>query len=232
MPGRVRPLTVLVLTALLTLTARTARAAEDPLEPFNRAMFSFNNALLNNVVDPIAAFGQTSVSPDLRQIGRNFYENLSEWEFIVTNLLQGNYADSRVSVERLAINTTVGVGGLFDPATRMGLVRRETEFGEAICTFGVPPGPYLVLPAVGPANVTSFGIIAVVFTAGYYALGQVATWLVVFDAVTDVATGAASLRHVADRPDIASVDPYTVQRQEYLEYLQRGCPVGAAEIAR
>ncbi len=224
-------LATLVLAALLILPASTARAAADPLEPFNRAMFAFNNALLENVVDPIAAFGETSVSPELRQISRNFYENLSEWEFIVTNLLQGNYADSRVSVERLAVNTTVGVGGLFDPATRMGLIRRETEFGEAVCSFGVPPGPYLVLPAVGPANVTSFGVIVVVFTAGYYALGQIATWLVVFDAVTDVATGAASLRHVADRPGAISDDPYVVQRQEYLEYLERGCPKGAAGIA-
>ena len=224
--------TLVALAVLVVFAAGPARAAGDPLESFNRAMFAFNNALLNYVVDPIAGYAQTSVSPRMREASHNFYENLSEWEFIVTNLLQGNYADFRVSVQRLAINTTVGIGGLFDPATGMGLYRRDTEWGEAICSFGVPPGPYLVLPAVGPANVTSFGVIAVVFVGGYYLLGQVATWLVVFDAVTDVATGAASLRHVADRPDAVSHDPYIVQRQEYLEYLEHGCPVGAAGVAK
>lgn len=217
--------------AALLMTSRTARAADDPLESFNRAMFAFNNALLEHVVDPIAGYTGTSVSPNLRQAGYNFYNNLSEWEFVVTNLLHGDYADSAISAKRLAINTTVGIGGIFDPATATGLVRHETEYGEAICKFGVPPGSYLVLPAIGPANTTSFGVIVVVFSAGYYALGQVATWLVVFDAVTDVAVGAASLRHVGDRPDAISTDPYVVQRSEYLDYLKRGCPVGAARIS-
>jgi phospholipid-binding lipoprotein MlaA len=224
-----RLLAILAMAALL-VTSGSARAADDPLEPFNRAMFAFNNAVLEHVVDPIAGFAQASVSPQLRQASHNFYNNLTEWEFVLTNLLHGDYADSGVSAKRLAINTTVGIGGLFDPATGMGLVRRETEYGEAICSFGVPPGSYLVLPAIGPANTTSFGVIAVGFSVGYYALGQVATWLLVFDVVTDVAVGAASLRHVADRPDALSADPYVVQRREYLDYLKHGCPIGAAAI--
>ncbi len=210
----------------LVPAAGEARAAPDPLEPFNRAMFDFNVGVLNHVVDPIASFGSTALPPGVQQAGRNFYNNLSEWEFVMTNLLQGNYTDSRTSLERLAINTTLGVGGLFDPATGMGFVRRDTEFGEAVCSFGIPPGAYLVLPFIGPANTTSFGMIVVVFSGGYYLLGQVATWLVVFDLVTDVAVGAASLRHVADRPDAASEDPYVVQRTEYLDYLKRGCERG------
>ena len=229
-PKRLRMLPALALTALLALPPRTARAADDPLESFNRAMFAFNNAVLEYVVDPFTAYAQTSVSPQLRQASHNFYENPSEWEFVVTNLLQGNYADSGVSAKRLAINTTLGVGGLFDPATSMGLVRRETEFGEAVCSFGVPPGSYLVLPLVGPANTTSFGIIAVVFVGAYYVLGQVATWVVVVDVVTDVAVGAASLRHVADRPDAIHSDPYVAQRREYIEYLKHGCQIGAAGL--
>jgi phospholipid-binding lipoprotein MlaA len=221
----------LVLAAWLVVTTSTAYAADDALESFNRATFAFNNAVLDYVIDPIAGFSQTSVSPRLRQAGHNFYENLSEWEFVVTNLMEGNYTDSRASAERLVINTTVGVGGLFDPATGYGLTRRETEWGEAVCSFGVPPGSYLVLPLIGPANTTSFGVIAVVFAGGYVALGQIATWLVVFDVVTDVATGAASLRHVADRTDAIQHDPYVVQRSEYLAYLEHGCPIGAAGVS-
>ena len=221
---------ILVLVTLLA-TSGAARAADDPLESFNRAMFAFNNAVLDHVVDPIAGYTQTSISPGVRQYAYNFYNNLTEWEFVVTNLLHGDYADSAVSAKRLAVNTTLGVGGLYDKATDMGLVRRETEYGEAICKFGVPPGSYLVLPTIGPANTTSFGVIVVVFAAGYYALGQIATWLLVFDLVTDVAVGAASLRHVTDRPDAINADAYAAQRSEYLAYLKRGCPIGAAHIA-
>jgi phospholipid-binding lipoprotein MlaA len=223
-----RALASLASAALLVLTAGPARAADDPLESFNRAMFAFNNALLVHVVDPIAEFAQTSLSPGVRQASANFYNNMTEWQFVLTNLMQGNYTDSRVSLERLAINTTLGIGGIYDKATGMGLVRRETEYSEAVCSLGVPPGAFLVLPAIGPANTTSFGAAVVVFSAGYYVLGQVATWLVVFDVVTDVAVGAASLRHVADRPAV-STDPYVVQRQEYLDYIKRGCPDDAAK---
>jgi phospholipid-binding lipoprotein MlaA len=215
---------------MLLAASGAARAADDPLESFNRAMFAFNNAVLEYVVDPIAGYSQTSVSPGVRQSAYNFYNNLTEWEFVITNLLHGDYADSAVSAKRLAINSTLGIGGLYDKATDMGLVRRETEYGEAICKFGVPPGSYLVLPTIGPANTTSFGVVVVVFAAGYYALGQVATWLVVFDVVTDAAVGLASLRHVGDRPDAMNADAYVAQRSEYLDYLKRGCPVGAAHI--
>jgi phospholipid-binding lipoprotein MlaA len=213
---------LLALAVLLVLATRPARAADDPLESFNRAMFSFNNALLVNVVDPIAEFAQTSLSPGVRQASSNVYNNMIEWEFVLTNLMQGNYTDSRVSLERLAINTTIGIGGIYDRAAGMGLVRRETDYSEAVCSLGIPPGSFLVLPAIGPANATSFGAAVVVFSGGYYLLGQVATWLVVFDVVTDVAVGAASLRHVTDRPAISS-DPYVVQRQEYVDYINRGC---------
>jgi phospholipid-binding lipoprotein MlaA len=216
---------------MLGLGCRSARAASDPLESFNRAMFDFNNAVLDRVVDPIRNSAGTSMSPTLREATHNFYNNLIEWEFVLTNLLHGDYADSAVSLERLAVNTTMGVGGVYDPATAMGLIRHDTEYGEAICRFGVPPGNYLLLPVIGPANTTSVGVIAVVFAGGYYALSMVSTWLVVFDVVTDVALGAASLQHVADRPDAGSTDLYAIQRNEYLAYLKQGCGVGAASVA-
>lgn len=222
---------LLASLALLAISARTAQAADDPLEAFNRAMFTFNNGLLNNVVDPLRGFTHASIAPEVRQISHNFYSNMSDWEFVVTNFLKGNYADSGTSLERMAINTTVGIGGLFDPATRWGVTpNNHPEWGEAICSFGLPPGSYLVLPAIGPANTNSFGVIVVVFIGGYYLLGQIATWLVVVDVITDIGVGAASLRHVADRPDFASHDPYVIQRQDYLDYLRNGCPAAAAQL--
>src|SRR6185312_8716056 len=117
----------------LALGASPARAAYDPLESFNRAIFAFNDALLVHVVDPIAEFAYTSLSLGVRKAGANIYNNMTEWEFVLTNLIQGNYTESRVSLEQFVINATLGIGGIYDKAIGMGLVRRETEYSEAVC---------------------------------------------------------------------------------------------------
>src|SRR5579872_983879 len=99
----------------------SARAMSDPLEPFNRAMFAFNDALLDYVVTPVGGVAERWLSPSVREAGRNMYANLSEPEFFVTNLLQGNFRDARISLERVAVNTTWGIAGIYDRATEMGL---------------------------------------------------------------------------------------------------------------
>src|SRR5262245_11397252 len=117
--------------ATLTLGNR-AHAISDPIEPFNRAMFAFNNLLLDYIVDPASGFGQAWLSPGIRQAATNMYLNISEPEFIATNLLQGNFRDSFISLERVVVNSTIGIAGIFDPATSMGLVARQTELSEAV----------------------------------------------------------------------------------------------------
>jgi phospholipid-binding lipoprotein MlaA len=201
----------------------SARAMSDPLEPFNRAMFVFNDVLLDYVVTPMGNVAETWLSPDVRQAGRNMYANLSEPEFIVTNLLQGNVREARISLERVAVNTIWGIAGVYDRATEIGLITPRPEPGEAMCGLGVPAGAYLVLPIVGPANVNSTIVLTGLWVGHLYVIGLISTTLLYADIAVDVAVGAALLRHSVDPVDAVSTDPYNVQRFEYSEYIDNAC---------
>ncbi len=212
-----------VAVALALAVSPSARAKADPLEAFNRVMFDFNTQVTDHVVEPISGTVNAWISPAIRQAGSNIYANLTEPEFIVTNLFSGYNADAGLSAGRFVVNSTLGVGGLFDPATGLGLVRRETEFGESLCAAGVPTGPYLVLPLIGPTNVASAGLLTGFFAVEWYALSLISTLLATADLVVDISASAASLRHVADQPDMTQQDPYQLQRIDYLQYLKKGC---------
>ena len=214
------------LTLSLAVAAGTARANADPLEEFNRSMFAFNNQVVDHVIDTLSGLVRDWVPPPVREAGARFYDNLTEPEFIVTNLFSGHNADAGVSASRFAINTTLGVAGIFDPATEMGFVRRETEFGEAMCNLGVATQPFVVLPLIGPANVWSAGLLTGFFAVEWYALSLISSLLATADLVVDISASAASLRHAADQPDMAARDPYDIQRADYLKYIEKGC--GAA----
>ena len=134
--------------------------AQDPFERFNRAAFSFNDALDRTVVRPIAS-AYTAVVPDIVQRGvANFFGNLSDVPSALNALLQGKPNQAATLVGRFAVNTTVGLAGLLDPATVAGLERRREDFGQTLGVWGIEPGPYLVLPLLGPSSVRdSFGLV-------------------------------------------------------------------------
>lgn len=221
---------VAVVGALILQSPGWAHAEEDPLEGFNRAVFAFNGKAIDTVIDPMAGFLERWVPTGARTIGARVYDNLTEPEFIVTNLFHGYTADAGVSAQRFLVNTTLGLGGMFDPATQMGLVRRETEFGAALCAAGIPAGPYLVLPLIGPSNVMSAGLITGFFSVEWYVLSLISTLLATADLVVDLSASAASLRHAAEEPDKATIDPYTVQRAEYQTYLDKGCAAAGKPV--
>ncbi len=208
-----------------TQTAVKSEIATPPdlFEPFNRVMFGINSTVVDYLVEPTAkALG--AVTPDfVRRIGGNLYENISEPEFVFTNLLAGHPGDALVSVGRFAVNSTVGLVGMFDAATPMGLERRNTEVSEAMCKVGIAPGPYLILPLIGPTNVFSGGILGAVLAAEWYALSLVSTALAAGDAVFDLSVSVASLRHVRDIPGSQSTDHYAVQQKEFWDYVKAGC---------
>jgi len=224
-----RTLSAMTVAVPLALAAGTVQAQADPLEPFNRAMFQFNNQVVDHVIDPLTETLRSWVPPAVRQAGVNVYANLTEPEFIVTNLFSGNNEDAGVSASRFVINTTLGVAGLFDPATGLGLVRRETEFGESLCTLGVPAQPYVVLPLIGATNVWSAGLLTGFFAVEWYALSLISTLLATADLVVDISASAASLRHAADPVDEHAPDAYVTQRADYFQYIEKGCGVGATK---
>ena len=174
------------------LMASPARA--DALEPVNRAMFTFNDYAVDYVINPLAGFAGTWIPEHLRIAGTNVYENLTEPEFVVAHWLAGNNPAATDSLGRLLINSTLGLGGIFDVASSLGIHRKEIEFGEALCSAGLPTGHYLVLPLVGPTNVATAGAVSGFIVGGWFLLSMVSPVLATADLVIDLSASAASLR--------------------------------------
>ncbi|WP_322011644.1 VacJ family lipoprotein [Paraburkholderia sp. J12] len=143
------------LTILVTSGCATGpnRKPEDPFEPANRAIFKFNDVLDTTVAQPIAKGYQKVTPQPLRQAITNFFSNLGDVSNFANDLLQLKITDATEDLMRLAMNTTFGIGGLIDFATPAGLPKHHQDFGLTLGRYGVPAGPYLVLPLFGPSSV-------------------------------------------------------------------------------
>lgn len=124
----------------------------DPLEPYNRAMFSINDALDKAVLKPIAIAYQKVVPETGRRMIGNAFSNIGDVWVSVNNLLQGRFGDSASDLGRFALNSTVGIFGLFDVASDMGLEKHYEDLGLTLGRWGALPGPYIVLPLFGPST--------------------------------------------------------------------------------
>jgi len=125
----------------------------DPLEPLNRTVYGFNEVVDNAVLKPVATV-YTKVTPALVRTGvTNFFSNLTEVWSTANNALQFKGREAVESWMRFSINTVFGLGGIFDLATDMGLERHKEDFGQTLGSWGVPSGPYLVLPLLGSSTV-------------------------------------------------------------------------------
>lgn len=134
----------------------------DPLESINRYTFKFNDFVYLKVLDPIAR-GYTYITPDPVEEGaKNFFSNLRYPVRLSGNLLQGRWEGAWVETKRFAVNTTIGVAGVFSPADKMeGMepIPRE-DIGQALGSWSIGEGPYLVIPLLGPSNVRDlFGLV-------------------------------------------------------------------------
>ncbi len=145
--------TVWVLASLLGCASAPGRDARDPFEPFNRGVYQFNDAVDAAVLKPVATVYR-DVTPDpLRTAVGNFFGNLSDVWSTLNTAFQLRLEDTAVNMMRLSINTVFGLGGLIDIASEMNLYRNPADFGQTLGYWGVPAGPYLVLPILGPSTV-------------------------------------------------------------------------------
>ena len=125
----------------------------DRFERFNRSIYAFNTKADHLILRPVAR-GYVKVTPaPVRTSVHNFLENLVYTKTIINDFLEGKWRDGGTDTARLLLNTTVGIGGLFDPASKAGLDRHHTDFGETLGIWGVHSGPYLLLPILGPSTV-------------------------------------------------------------------------------
>jgi len=143
----------LLVLGLMTLTACASSADNpDPLEDINRGVYAFNDFLDRNLLMPVAV-GYTRVTPEPVQTGvNNFYSNLRYPLVTINQFLQGKVETGLQDSGRFLINSTLGIGGLFDPATGMGLPAHQEDFGQTLARWGVGSGPFLMVPLLGPAT--------------------------------------------------------------------------------
>lgn len=210
------------LAAAIALPPSTASAQLDPFEPFNRVTSSFNTGIDRLVFKPAAQAYQAVVPKPVSNSVSNFFSNLGDPWTAINQLLQGRVQTAGKDTGRFLVNSTIGLGGLFDVATGMGLPKHREDFEQTLAVWGVPQGPYIVLPMLGPSSAR--GLI------GQYAgnfsdnIGQPITY------VNDVPvrnslffTLLMSMRAAQlDRPSPPpQMDVYALTRDFYLQRLQQ-----------
>ncbi len=150
-------LIVLILITLLVGCATTNAPPADPFEGLNRATFQFNDAVDKAVLEPVAR-GYVAVTPHFVRSGiSNAFGNVADVSTGLNNLLQGKPGNAASDIGRVIVNSTLGILGLFDVATPMGLTKNNEDFGQTLGKWGVGSGPYLVLPLMGPSTVRDTG---------------------------------------------------------------------------
>jgi len=146
-------LTLGLLAGCATLPPGARPDPRDPMERFNRTMFKFDDSLVEDVGRPVGK-AWTTVTPNfLRRAIANVFSNAHMPDVMINDALQGKFRAAGTDFARFAINTTFGIGGLLDAASFGGVARNDNDFGRTLGTWGVPSGPYLVLPFFGPSTV-------------------------------------------------------------------------------
>lgn len=159
-----RPCSRIALMAACALLASCASVppdyttqTKDPWEKFNRAVYAFNDKLDKNVARPVANTYTRAVPVPARNRFHDFISNLGEPVTIVNDVLQGKFKQTMQDTGRFLVNSTAGLFGFFDVAMHIGLPHHDEDLGQTLAHWGVPSGPYLVLPVLGPSTVRDAG---------------------------------------------------------------------------
>lgn len=188
----------------------------DPIESVNRGIFAFNDAIDTWFLAPVAK-GWHWVMPDPveRAVGR-FFDNLRFPIVCVNDVLQGKFLDGASDVGRFAVNTTIGVAGFLDPATHIGLEQHDEDFGQTLGVWGVPPGPYLVLPLLGPSDIRDTGGL-VVDSASFPQVWLVDWFYLAGARAIDIVNTRAAYLDEVERAKREAFDYYEFVRNAYLQ---------------
>jgi phospholipid-binding lipoprotein MlaA len=203
-------LTLLLLSGCAT-TGTTGKISEiDPYEDFNRSVFSFNKTFDDYVTSPIAT-AYDWITPSFVQTGiGNFFSNLKDINVVLNDVLQGKFEQSGEDFGRFLFNTTFGVAGLFDAASHIGLQKHEEDFDQTFATWGIPQGPYLVLPILGPT--TGRGIGGTVLDTATNPASYIEAPIQFLDLLNQRVNADTALKTVYD-----ALDPYIFLREAYLQ---------------
>lgn len=219
-PGRVLRLAsvsavVVLFTACATVPGAPPPPKEDPWENFNRKVYNFNEAVDTAVLKPVAE-AYRKVVPQLVRTGvSNVLGNVGDVWSAANHLLQGKVHMGLDMGMRVLTNTVFGLGGLLDPATEMGLTRRSEDFGQTLGRWGLGPGPYLILPLLGPSTLRDSGALLIdrqASVSSFISNNQAAYGVTVLEVVNL----RASLLGASQLLDAVALDKYSFLRQAYL----------------
>ena len=206
----------LVLAALAGCASGPYPNKADPFEPLNRGVFGFNDAVDRTVLVPVATAYEKVLPSPVRTGVNNFFANLGDvWNF-ANNVLQLKARNSAETFMRLNVNTFFGLGGLIDVATDLGIDRHSEDFGQTLGYYGVPSGPYVVLPILGSSTLRDTAALPVDIKGdlhGYVHDIPVRNSMYVLRAVDTRASFLRAGRLIGD----AALDKYSFTRDAYLQ---------------
>jgi len=221
----------LVLCALSLGGCASGPNPKDPWEPWNRKVYEFNQVVDKVTLKPAATAYRKVVPPPVRGGVSNFFGNFRDVTTAVNNFLQLKIGDGLSALGRIAINSTVGILGVFDVATPLGLQKDDEDFGQTLGYWGVGAGPYVVLPLLGPSTVRdTVGWVGDYFTDPEFYIFEddVLGWTVFGTRLVNVRANLMEAERVLDQ---AAIDRYAFLRDAYLQrrlnQIHDGNPPGA-----
>ena len=220
MPVSAGPLRVLAAAAVMAmLTGCATTNPQDPLEGYNRTVFRFNDAVDRTVLKPTAT-AYKNVTPSFVQTGvNNFFGNLSDAWSAVNNLLQGKGEAGMGDVTRVAMNSTFGIFGLLDIASEAGIQKHNEDFGQTLGVWGVPSGPFVMLPLLGPSTVRDTAALPADIGGDIWKYKEPANWRNIGAGVR-IVDKRASLLDAGNLLEDAALDRYEFIRDGYMQRRQ------------
>ena len=222
--GRVVALLSIVLLCLGTgcATTQANSGTHDPLEDVNRSVHKFNDNLDKYVMKPVADGYVAVTHENLRLSVSNFYDNLLYVNVIANDFLQGKFSQGFSDIGRFTVNTTLGVGGLFDAASVFGIDEHQEDFGQTLAVWGVEEGPYIVAPFLGPTtgrDVLDNGSTALTNVLTYVQLPVLVAGFTVAApiVVLGVIDKRARVESALQARDQLALDAYVFTREAYLQ---------------
>ena len=209
--------------------ADDADAEHDPAEPVNRAIFKANVAADHAVMKPVAQAYSDHVPEGVQKGIHNVVQNLKEPAVAVNDALQGNVKQAWQSVQRLAVNSTAGVAGIFDVADKLGIPPHKADFGQTLAVWGVGEGPFVELPLLGPSNArdTVGTVVDMAMNPLTFVGGAPATYAGVATGGANVVDTRAQHLHDLDELERNSLDYYATLRSVYRQH--RDAEISAAK---
>jgi phospholipid-binding lipoprotein MlaA len=210
----------LLLVAVIVMTGCAGAGQRpagdvDPFERFNRAVFKFNKEADRTALEPTARAYSESLPSGVKGAITNFFRNLYEPTVLVNQVLQGKPKEALSDMWRFAFNSTVGVLGLFDVASKLGLERHDEDFGQTLAVWGVEEGPFLMLPFLGPSNVRDgVGLIPYYFVTDPRVAVK-GPWTSAALIAVDVVDTRANFLGSEALVEAAALDPYLFIREAY-----------------